>query len=770
MVKARKKVLFFETAILLFGFFVLQNFYFADNVMADGVVENLDEVVLRKLRILNMPSWGANLLENSANNYIWQPEMLQYVDVLNGNEVWKITNTPAGTNNTQDISTTHWSANGNWIMFHSLRNTNAFSRGGLVNDNGYSYSAIASAGSTLANRPPNATYWKRLPFFDASLPNWVESQWYEYPSKIWMLSSTDGGRLLPAKNSSSRSPNWLNYIAWNPAKADEFLMGGSESMGEGTQTNSLYRNTVDAAGVISKAPILTTENPTGRLSIKKSMAPDGSNVYLNDIYTGKAYAGTLIGTPSLDTPIGYSRELPFDNYWGQAPTAWAGYHDEFLAGAVNGEDGLWHYIMPESSNGPWWRAKIVGSGAGGQPIHTQDHDAPYAWGNELEPVNTKLVNHLGIDPWNLVQYPSHFTPDRWGHYAIFSKVVDSPFGSSLLDFRTHDYWKPYPDNAFSGAVPGVQHHDWEAWSDWSVSSGQPAGQVGYDLYRVVAQNYRNQSSQKMLCSAHVRENGDSAPYDSLTRPTQSSDGTKAMFNSTFLNVSDDDIQLFWTVAYYPYPPEIKSAVKNVSDVRLTWDFNQGENCSVSSQNTPRTGPTPNFTTPRTYATRGWPHETLDCPPSPREIKNFRVWQSSDNLTWTQLGTTSYNNCSGDNECGMWTEISWNYDASQPNNTTRYYAVTSLEHSGLESRSLSNTWKVITDSNGNITEQTQQSSYPTNPGSKSNFFTTTPSAPTLISANHKESPATADGQYTIRWTAPTNKDLIRYYTKSNKFVL
>jgi hypothetical protein len=277
------------------------------------------------------------------------------------------------------------------------------------------------------------------------------------------------------------------------------------------------------------------------------------------------------------------------------------------------------------------------------------------------------------------------------------------------------------------------------------------------------QNYVT-SKQKTITIPHQCEfSGQSnCPYNALARPVQSPDGTKIIFNSSFLNASDNEWNLYWAVAYYPYPPQIQSAAKVSSNVRLAWDFNQGTSCATQSTNATRTGPTPNLSTPRTYATRGWPHETLDCPPSPREIKQFRVWSSPDNSTWTPIGTTNYLNCSGTNECGMWTAFSWTFDVPQGNNATTYYAITSVEHSGLESHRLSNTWKVITDGSNNITSQVQQTAYPSTPGGKTSFYSTAPSAPGGITASYKQAPATANGQYTIVWTAPASNTLIRHY--------
>jgi len=683
---------------------------FAATTYAD--VENLDEAVARKARIATA-SCSSTLLENSSTG-IWQAETLFYTDTATGNEVWKITNTSAVENSTQDIGNPQWSANGKWVSFASRRSTAKFNT---------------------------------------------------YGSNIWMLAGTDGSKLQSAYNASSRSASWVAYFNWNPAKSDVFYGPGSNATAEGTDLKGIYYHTLDANGVISKSKILTVSSATNtRLSAKKSIAPDGSKLYVKDNYGSKVWVASLTGTPSFDTPnTGYDETLNIDTYWGGV-SSWSGYHDQYLSGASNGVDGLWLNFMPEGTvNGPWWRSRLTGTGADSAPTHTQDRTAPYNWGGELEPLMTIGVSGVEADPWALdsdvntnSHYPSHFVSDRWGRYIINGKFSQAPIGANIWDSRIKN------DVVTFTTIPYTQHHDWSAWSDWSISSSASVAN-DYPAMVIVTQDYKNSNSQKSVAAAHVRYN-ETTPttYNSLARPSQSPDGTKAMFHSTFLNSIDNAIQLFWTVAYYPYPPEIKSAAKNGSNVRLTWDFNQGTSCANQSTNSTRIGPTPNLTTPRTYATRGWPHEKLDCPPSPREIDKFRVWVSTDNNVWSPLGTTTYNNCRGNNECGMWTETAWTYDIAQPVNSTRYYAVSSLEHSGLESHTLSNVWKVTVDTNGGITQQTQQGAYPAEPGGKSNFYTTKPGSPNAVVFTHKQAPATAAGQYTITWNAPADRSMIRYY--------
>lgn len=669
---------------------------------AHAAVENLDEAIARKARLAKA-TWSYSLLQNNSNNYTWQPETLNYTDTTSSNEVWQLT-APAVRNNTQDISITHWSANGNRVLFHSKRTTDAF---------------------TYANDS----------------------------NTIWMLVNSDGSRLKPAKNAAAQLASVDAFALWSPILADTLYQGGGND-GQSTAMNGFYKVQVSDT-TISKNLFLTVPGAT-RMQLKKAISGDGRKVVIKA--ETRLYPVTVFPEASkgFDTTNGYAMLLNFD-YWATPITSWADYHDQFVAGAVNGADGVWNYIMPENSNGSWWRARLTGSGTNQAPFMTEDLTQPYNWGGELEPINS---GGGGKNPWcpqgvvagtDCMEYFSHFTPDRWGRYGISTKSNNAPYGTSIADLRKHTY----KVNGFTPIKMGgvnaqwVQHHDWEAWSDWSASSAYP--NVGNYLNgAIVSQNVNDSGSQKMIASTYTRYNGTSSPpYESLARPTQSPDGTKVMYNSTLLSATDSNIQLFWAVAYYPYPPEIKSAAKNGSKVRLTWDFNQG------------TAGSPNLSNPRTYATRGWPHETNDRPPSPREIDKFRVWVSPDNDTWSPLGTTNYNNCRGNNECGMWTETAWTYDVAQSADSTRYYALTSLEYSGLESRTLSNVWKVTLDKDGNIKQQNQQSKYPASPGGKSPFYTT-PSPAIVAQFKHKQAPATAAGQYVVKWNAPVNAAMIRYY--------
>ena len=667
-------------------------------VVVDSSPQGLTEAVARKSRL--PVTWPKTTLEDATNNYTWQPETLAFTDSITGKEVWQFT-TPAVLDETEDISFSFWSANGNRLMFHSLRQSNAFT------------------------------------YADGS-------------NRIWMLSNVDGSRLKPAKNSASELDNGDAYVLWSPILTDVLFGSNYNDAQTGSlDTSVLYRVAVSDT-TITKAAFLTLTGAT-RILTKKGISGDGRKAIVRDYATDTFYALTLYPEVSKSLDAHYDRLLNFADWGNALPSPWDGYHDQYMAGAVSGIDGVWNYLMPESTGGDWWRARVTGTGTNSAPHYTSDTSPPYSWGGELEPTNSPVPDTT--NPWcpqgtvsgtDCMDYFSHFTSDRWAHYGIFSKSSNSPYGTSIADLRDHKYKVTVFTPAIDSSYYHAEHNDWNAWSDWSISSTWNSGD--YSNGFVMAQNYLSSNSQIALAQPFIRYNGTIPTiYQSICRLTQSPDGTKALFHSTFLSNSDDNVQLFWTVAYYPYPPQIQSAAKNSTNVRITFDFNQG------------TSGSPNLTNPRTYATRGWPDEVKSRAPSPREIKSFRVWTSANGTSWTAAGTTAYSNCSGTNECGTWTEEAWTYDYAQTVGTTRYYAVTSIENSGLESHKLGNVWSVTLDGGGTITSSAESVAYPSSPGGVASFYTTAPGVPTSVTATNNGS-----GKYTITWSAPSPSTLVRYY--------
>lgn len=653
--------------------------------------ENLNEVFRRKSRLVSV-EWGAKILENTSNQFYWQPETLCYQDIKTGSEIWRMTYTPRGINTTQDISLTHFSADGNRILFHSKRNTMAFN---------------------------------------------------SFGEEIWMLVNTDGSRLRPAINAASRLVPEQLYPLWSPNQPDVFYQGGTDFGKEGLKGYSLYALHVSDSDITRKHLFDLPDKKISRIILKKSISADGKKLIIKDFFQNTFYVATVFpeSMAKLDTPEGYSSIFNFDYYWGKQPIPWAGYHDQYLTGNERGIDGIWFYLMPEETSGSWWRTRLTGSGVNSAPLHKISRIQPYKWGGEIEPVNTVTQEMNQNDPWcppgrekkKCMEYMSHFTPDRWGHYGISSKCSEAPFGATISDLRKHTYVYTFTK------LPWVQHHDWEAFSDWSVSSGTTEIR-NYLTDRIAKQNYKNPKSQHIIAYTHTRYNRTpGSPYESLARPIQSPDGTKVLFNSTFLNGSDSDVNIFWAVAYYPYPPELTALVKTAGGITISWDFKQSTK------------------KPRTYATRGWPNESEDLPPSPREIKQFRIYKSIDGGQWTYIGSTPYNNVGG-----LWSQSKWNYDILQEKNTTFYYGVTSVEFSGLESQTLSNVWRITLDDAGEVLKKIEVLPYPLGPGGHRPFLLEPPESPVEVKSKYNSPSAASAGLYLISWKAPRNPELIRYY--------
>ncbi len=185
--------------------------------------------------------------------------------------------------------------------------------------------------------------------------------------------------------------------------------------------------------------------------------------------------------------------------------------------------------------------------------------------------------------------------------------------------------------------------------------------------------------------------------------------------------------IFWSVVYYPYPPTDLSASYN-SGVRVSW-------------------------LPPKYTERGWPYASANPqkdslgwplldgngneigePLYAREIKQYHVWRAaSQNGPWQEVGTTnaqySYTYAE-DSTMFMLHPIANGLKVSSsnkinftdnPGSGTFYYALTSEEHSGLESDELSEILRV-TISGTRVSSQVVQAK-----GQKT-FWTNVPSPP------------------------------------------
>jgi hypothetical protein len=681
--------------------------------------ENLDEMFTRKDRRFNA-TFPVNLLENASNGYIWQPETLAYQDVQTGHEVWKMSNTPnLMTYYHNDIGISPWSADGKRVAFWAWkRNTTAFTG--------------------------------------------------EENSYMWMLVDATGKNLRPIINGPSRIAT--GYFHWSPQIPDTYYDYGlytyrpwaERSLFDSTK---IYRATVSDTTVTS-SPILSFNYSSP--NIGKYISPDGRKIiteqWFNDTSPLFLYPATIYpeSHAGVSLPNGYSQYRNFGPYGGTIASA-TRYHDAYYSG-----DGSWYFAMP-NVGATWWRIKTLGSAADGGALYTGD-DGNKNFG-EIWPENHGTLTagdinspFVQVNPYtpNKTSYWSHFVPDMWGRYALFSNVADglpgtgsylNRIGPGVWDIQNHVYSEP----SLGG---GAQHHDWHGFTDWIVSSGSLTSNY-YDQV-IYGGKYNDSNSRITVSSAHTRYNNGTA-YNSLVRPGQSPDGTKVAWQSEFMNPGADKTDIFWSVVYYPYPP-----------TNLAADYDNG----VAVR----------FLPPK-YTERGWPfaNETLNSlrngswpeldgkgreigePLYAREIRIYRVWRAASQSgadRWQEIGTVdalynyTYNSAEDpNNELMMLHPVDASGFRISPTNKiyfkdnagdgTFYYAITSEEYSGLESDELSEILQV-TRVGTSISSQVVASK-----GIK-NFWTTSPAEP----GNFNYS-LIAVGQYRLSWAEPADSKL-RYY--------
>lgn len=608
--------------------------------------ENLDELHARKTR-LSTSSWGKDYLEDSST-LVWQPETLAYKDATTGAEVWRLSSTNGVKNSLPDIAWSHWSADGKRFAYGSHRATGANSSSYATNSNS------AYQGSV-------------------------------------MLMRADGSYLRPADNAPFEVFVHSRFFHWSPTEPDVYYGFGRNYASEGLNNDDLYRVIVGDTS-ISKSLILDT-GIGAEVSIERAIAPDSSKLFA--LSGGNAYPISLSGgSASLDDSDGWDAHRQLDDYWGSTPSDTSyDFHDTPNIVGIGVDQ--WFYFIPNGYTA-WWRIKLNGSDTDGGPLHTVDNADPYSWGGEVEPVinfgsgGSSCVAE-NKSPWNCDsdantgddRYLSHAAYDRWGKYAA-GGIGGGCMCYGVWSLDNHNW-----DQNSIAAARWNNHFDWDAWSDYFASS--PSGVDATDNF-IYAIKYDGTDTIK-LADSHIRESG-STDYNSNPRVTQSPDGTKLVYHSDFLYSTADTWDIFYAVAYYPYPPEITAVSSGV--VTFEWMLDS---------------------TPRGYTTRGWPDEATDDPPPPRETEKFRLWkQASCSGDWSPVTTVDAEIFDRyDFADGTWSENDyWTITDPSPSGSD-CYAVTAVEWSGLESRVKSNVFSDATDA--------QTVSYPAAPGADTGITST-----------------------------------------------
>ncbi|MBV5329100.1 MAG: hypothetical protein JZU65_15980 [Chlorobium sp.] len=669
-------------------------------IAAEGhaALENLDQMDARKARRATNTFYSG---ESSSNNWTSQPESLIYNDVVTGKEVHVLTNTPNRSNiyNTDISPANPWSADGARLGFFSNRPVGAFTRtfGSLLDGEKATSFVVKSNGSKIR------------PTIETSLRQWGS------------LGS--------------------NYFIWSPVIPDTFYAFGEAYNGLSLNKQILYRNTVsDTSGARYAHVTLPTLTADGsdRYTVHKVISPDGSLMVpmSRRIY----YPTRLTENPGVLDADGWAENRGQSNDWGGAEP-FATKHDMYFPS----KDFLVSLFSYDGTTDPspspvMYKYNITGSAADGGPLYNPANEVYTNFGDEeAEPLISWAGKMVPFDPdGNAGHGWGHPGFDRWGRVVVFNdgngyhspNCVQEWSGPVAWDYRNRTYLgqsgNPQPKTCPQVLINiGLNYVDYNAWSDYFAYAGGGDG-------KILTGKYDSPSSANdwwEIVNLHGNQNGSTNyHWTSTHRPAQSPDGTKIASGLNFLTSVPNTGDIGYVVAYYPHPPEITSVTgSGTYTIRLDWRLE---------------------TTPRGYTTRGWPDEATDNPPPPRETSKFRLWRSADGTTWAPITTVDANIFSRYNfATGDWTGNSYWEITDTPGAGTFYYAVTALEHSGLESRILSNVFS---------TAGVQTMAYPIHPKGVSSFYLTSPPWPAMTTTK-----LTTPGQYRIDWQNP-DFQLTRYY--------
>jgi len=636
--------------------------------------ENLDEMIARQQRQTSA-AWGSQYLEDPSNYYIWQPESFCYTDLQTGTEVWVVERAP-------DLS-----------EYYSVEHaSNAWSFNG-----------------------------SKIGFFSSQRPTGNPAVTGEYHLR-WIVNSDGSG--LRACEGYGRRDTPFEGFGWAHTENSNYTFGSGS--GEGSNSYTLYKNTVGENNVITGTLILNTGsvNTTKKELVKDGVSSNDSWIIARDIETHDAgpcnvrttremYFIHLDGTPAVDSHWGIARGIgpSGDPYGDHVTSSEESFHDVWAIGydgnRIIGDYGSTSDIFVmmtrtgscPSDNGPQWA----------------DWD-----GNSFGPnEEIKVISNgegLPNNPYG-IQYFGHPTFDKWGRYGLVGTYEDSPPpGTRIWDSQTNSF---LPNYVLYDSYDG-QHHTWAGWTDFVAGINPTTMNLQMNKY-----NESNTGPNfKVVCQTH--HPGYSGNYNGYPRPSQSPDGTKIAFATVWLNNGgDDNPYISYAVAYYPYPPTNLTAV-NDNGIKISWR-------------------------PPTYTDRGWPDESSDPPPYAREIKTYHIWRStSQNSGWSEIGAVDAG-YHVDSYYSLMPNLDELIYTDHPADGTYYYALTSEEYSRLESKELSEILRV-TVASGQLTG----SSVVQAKGQK-NFWTTPPSAP----ANVNVAAQSTAGHYLLTWEEPENSK-IRYY--------
>ena len=592
--------------------------------------EDLDELEARRSRKRVNTFYSGE----DAASHVWQPQTVIYKDTSTHHEVWvwgslDDSSTNGGQGAYPEYGWQPWSADGKRMTFSQDKNVGCFTRDSR---------------------------------FDP-----------------WFTARSDGTYWRPQCETMARTVNSRGYPNWSPTYPDvQYVVPFNSSGVSGADENAVNREVVTDTGMTSTQiadmiPGNTGSNRCGR--IKSNLTGDGL-YFIGSTYTSEDPYYIVQVEPAGSCGLVLSWNFPaIDTYWLSSAQD-DDLHDEFLTG--NASEGYWFYVMPGGgSNSTWWRLKLWAEGdTSSAPTHTQDRTSPYDWWEgtasqqEVQVVMDEYGTSRGPEPDHvtLSNYSAHSAFDQWGtHYTGCDTNIGPAWAAmQVVDISDNDNsWDRI--GLWNESDTGCYYTVWEGWTDYPVFVSDPPAQ------KAILYDSTSSGDHILVAQTHSNTVGD------FQSPGQSPDGTKMVSKSDWLNPSSGISDLFIGVVYYPYPPEIKSVTASggTVSVEVWWDLDGDR---------------------RGYTERGWPDEDSDPAPLPREIREFRLWRctgtcTASSGTWTPLTQVDYGIFNTyDFSDGIWrsgneASNTWTLTSSAASSTQYFYAVTSVEWSGLESRTL-----------------------------------------------------------------------------------
>jgi hypothetical protein len=518
----------------------------------------------------------------------------------------------------------------------------------------------------------------------------------------WFVMQADGTNLRAYAEGSSRCYNSkISYFDWSPVEPDtSYTLANNLCGRSGLDPNAVFKNTVSNTGgsYTSWVDILTGDNSTNMThGMKRCITDDGKYM----IVARGGGPGMRDAESRVENELFYIVQLTpngsnvlnwllpdIDPYWGgtASPTlnTYGHLHDQYFVGSGAPTGNYWLYFL-HAGYGSNWRTRPWGTD-NGRPDHVQDHTAPYSWMGDADEIsaNKEIQNfggYLTPTPVDGCTSISHQDYDPSGLYMVEGDGDIWPVGPAIWELDVT------PNRISSWASGAANYCAWSAWTDYpACTMNDSVGIIG-----------RNNTTKYRTIYTHNRQPAPNYLFLGL-----SPDGTKVAVTTDWLKETktfdvDSMMDIIISTARYPHPPEITSGAAIGGTVTIQFDWRLG-------------------TTPRGYTTIGWPGKG-DNPPPPRETEKFRLWRSSDRTNWMPIATVDADIFSRYNfSNGTWQGNDYWTMTDRPGDGTWYYAVTSLEWSGLESRNLSNIFSInISGGTGTGSQCVNNCNYPASPG-------------------------------------------------------